>query len=80
MPFRLTNMLVTFQSMMNSILYPYLFKFMVIYLDNIVIYSQNPQEHAKHLRLMFKALDKHNLYAHPDKCMVSIDDITFCGH
>ena len=80
MPFGLTNAPATFQSMMNSILRPYLFKFVVVYLDDIVVYSQNPQEHAEHLRLVFEALDKHDLYAHPDKCVVGTDDITFCGH
>ena len=80
MPFGLTNAPATFQSMMNSVLRPYLFKFVVVYLDDIVVYSQNPQEHAEHLRLVFEALDKHDLYAHPDKCVVGTDDITFCGH
>jgi hypothetical protein len=42
--------------------------------------TQKPEEHAKHLQLVFEALDKHDLYAHPNKCVLGTDDITFCGH
>ena len=48
---------------MNSVFMEYLDKFVVVYLDDILIYSKNEEEHAKHLRLVLKKLREHHLYA-----------------
>ena len=56
MLFGLTNASTTFQMLMNSILHPYIDKFVLVYLDNILVYSNSEKEHLKHLRLIFEAL------------------------
>src|SRR4030095_5376865 len=73
MPFGLTNAPATFQTLMNSILRPYIDKF-------VLVYSNSEEEHLEHLRLMFEALRKHQLYARPDKCVFDQLTIEFCGH
>ncbi len=51
--------------MMNEILRPYLDKFLVIYIDDILIFSKNKEEHLEHVKLVFEALHKARLYAKP---------------
>lgn len=63
MPFGLTNAPATFQSMMNNILRPYLDKFAIVYLDDIVIYSKTKEEYLEHVEKVLKALSDHRLYA-----------------
>ena len=67
MPFGLTNAPATFQTMMNSILRPYIDKFVLVYLDDILIYSNSVEQHREHLRLVLEALRQHSLYARPLK-------------
>ena len=62
MPFGLTNAPTTFCTLMNKIFHPYLDKFVVVYLDDIVIYSNTLKEHVKHLRKVFKILKQNKLY------------------
>lgn len=80
MPFGLTNAPVTFQSMMNNILWPYLDKFAIVYLDDIVIYSKTKEEHLEHVKKVLKALSDHRLYAKPSKCIIGVKSLEFCGH
>src|ERR1041385_2237547 len=68
--FGLTNAPVTFSRMMNSIFMEYLDKFVVVYLDDILIYSKNEEEHAEHLRLVLMKLREHRLYAKFSKCEI----------
>jgi hypothetical protein len=63
MLFGLTNAPATFQTLMNSILRPYVDKFVLVYLDDILIYSNSEGEHREHLRLVLQALCEHQLYA-----------------
>ena len=80
MPFGLTNAPATFQTMMNGILRPYLDKFVIVYLDDIVIYSDNLWEHQEHLRTILEILKEHVLYAKPSKCVIAVPSLEFCGH
>src|SRR5438552_11364106 len=80
MPFGLTNAPAMFQSMMNAILCPYINKFVLVYLDNILIYSNSAEQHREHLRLGLEALRQHTLYARPLKCTFDQLEVEFCGH
>jgi transposase InsO family protein len=80
MPFGLCNAPATFQAMMNEILKPFIDKFVLVYLDDILIYSKNQEEHEKHVEAVLQALRKAKLYANPSKCEFGLKEITFVGH
>src|SRR4051812_2171815 len=65
---------------MNSIFMEYLDKFLVIYLDEILIYSKNEEEHAEHLRLVLMKLREHRVYAKFSKCEFWLPEVTYLGH
>ena len=67
-PFGLTNAPATFMCLMNSVFSRYLDKFVLIFLDDILVYSKNEEEHADHLRLALHLLREHRLYAKLSKC------------
>ena len=80
MPFGLTNAPTTFCTLMNKIFHPYLDKFVVLYLDDIVIYSNTLKEHVKHLRKVFKILRQNKLYVKKEKCSFAKEEVSFLGH
>ena len=80
MPFGLTNAPTTFYYLMNDVLFDYLDAFVVVYLDDIVVYSKTLTEHEKHLRLVFQRLKENKLYVKPEKCEFAQEEITFLGH
>ena len=80
MPFGLVNAPATFQALMNSIFSPYLYRFIMVYLDDIMIYSRTAEEHEQHLRIVFDILRKHKLYAKLAKCKFNQDTLKFLGH
>src|SRR3954466_14952205 len=80
MSFGLTNAPATFSRLMNYIFMEYLDKFVVVYLDDILIYSKNEEEHAKHLRLILAKLREHKLYAKYSKCEFWLPKVTYLGH
>src|SRR4051812_18201908 len=80
MSFGLTNAPATFSRLMNSIFMEYLDKFVVVYLDDILIYSKNEEEHAEHLRLVLMKLREHSLYAKFSKCEFWLPEVTYLGH
>jgi hypothetical protein len=65
---------------MNYIFMEYLKKFVVVYLDDILGYSKNEEEHAKHLWLLMAKLREHQLYAKYSKCKFSLSEVTYLGH
>ncbi|CAF3028738.1 unnamed protein product [Rotaria sp. Silwood2] len=80
LPFGLTNAPPTFMRLMNSIFHHYLDKFVIIYLDDILIYSKNENDHLNHIRLVLQLLRDNQLYANRTKCEFNVDQINFLGH
>jgi hypothetical protein len=80
MPFGLTNAPATFQSMMNSVLAPYLDRFVLVYLDDILIYSKSVKEHLVHLREVLSALRNAKLYCKLSKCLFCSEEVEYLGH
>jgi hypothetical protein len=80
MPFGLTNAPAVFMDYMNRIFQPYLDKFIVIFIDDILIYSRDPQEHAVHLRIVLETLREKQLYAKFSKCEFWLLEVKFMGH
>jgi hypothetical protein len=80
LPFGLCNAPATFMRLMHDVLRKYLDKFVVIYLDDILIYSRNEDEHLEHLRLVLQELRESKLYANPEKCSWMKESVEFLGH
>ncbi|KAL2943047.1 Transposon Tf2-9 polyprotein [Bienertia sinuspersici] len=80
MPFGLTNAPATFCTLMNKIFRPFLDDFVVVYLDDIVVYSNNLQDHKEHLRKVFQALRENELYVKKEKCSFGQEEVSFLGH
>ena len=80
MGFGLCNAPATFQSLMTQILRPYLRKFVVVFLDDILIFSSNWKEHLDHVRMVLQALQEHQLYCKPSKCLFGAVEIHYLGH
>lgn len=80
MPFGLTNAPATFQALMNDVLRPFLDSFVIVYLDDILIFSKTPEEHLEHVNKVLTALKKARLFAGLDKCAFAMKEVTFLGH
>lgn len=80
MPFGLTNAPAAFQTLMNQILRPWLDNFVLVYLDDILIYSQNMEEHIIHVKKVLNALRENELYANPSKSEFGLTELEYVAH
>jgi hypothetical protein len=80
MSFGLTNAPAYFMYLMNSVFMPELDKFVVVFIDDILVYSKNEAEHTKHLHTVLQRLRDHQLYAKLSKCEFWLKEIKFLGH
>ncbi|KAJ0455185.1 putative nucleotidyltransferase, Ribonuclease H [Helianthus annuus] len=80
MPFGLTNAPAAFMDLMNRVCKPYLDKFVIVFIDDILIYSKSQADHEKHLRCILKLLHQEKLYAKFSKCEFWLREVQFLGH
>ncbi len=80
MPFGLNNAPATFCTLMNDIFREWLDDFVVVYIDDILIYSSSLEEHVEHLRKVFQRLRENKLYAKFEKCEFGVTEVDFLGH
>nr|GFC95894.1 retrotransposon protein, putative, Ty3-gypsy subclass [Tanacetum cinerariifolium] len=80
MSFGLTNAPVEFMDLMNRIFHEYLDKFVIVFIEDILVYSKSEEEHEQHLRIMLEILRQKKLYAKFSKCEIWLQQAAFLGH
>ncbi|KAL0434127.1 UNVERIFIED_CONTAM: RNA-directed DNA polymerase [Sesamum latifolium] len=80
MPFGLTNAPAAFMALMNLTFQEYLDRFVIIFIDDILVYSKNREEHEQHLRIVLQILKEKELYAKLSKCEFWVNQVVFLGH
>ena len=80
MLFGLTNALAAFMDLTHRVFQPYLDQFVMVFVDEILVYSQSKEEHEDHLRIVLQALREHQLYAKFGKCEFWLTEVRFLEH
>ncbi|KAH0689164.1 hypothetical protein KY289_016522 [Solanum tuberosum] len=80
MSFGLTNAPAAFMDLMNRVFKPYLYMFVIVFIDDILIYSRNKEDHASHLRMVLQTLKDKELYAKFSTCEFWLESVAFLGH
>ena len=80
MPFGLTNAPAAFMDLMNRVFQPYLDKFVIVFIDDILVYSASEEDHAQHLKVVLNILREKQLYAKYSKCEFWLHEVSFLGH
>ncbi|CAA7046448.1 unnamed protein product [Microthlaspi erraticum] len=80
MPFGLTNAPSTFQSVMNDLFRPHLRRFVLVFFDDILVYSLDIGTHRRHLRTVLQLMKQHHFYANAQKCSFGEDEVAYLGH
>ena len=80
MPYGFTNAPAAFMDLMNRVFHPYLDQFVVVFIDDILVYSKDAQEHEHHLRIVLQILRENQLFAKLSKCDFWLKEVSFLGH
>ena len=80
MPFGLTNAPAAFMDLMNRVFHPYLDQFVIVFIDDILVYYKSAEEHALHLKIVLQTLRDRQLYAKFSKCEFWLNEVIFLGH
>ena len=80
MPFGFTNTPVVFMDLMDRVFRPFLDDFVVVFIDDVLVYSKNEEEHERHLHIVMQTLREQKLYAKLSKCEFWLSNVVFLGH
>jgi hypothetical protein len=80
MPFGLCNAPATFQALMNDVLRPFLRRFVLVFFDDILIYSRSWADHLRHIRAVLEELRRHQLFLKRTKCAFAATSVAYLGH
>ena len=80
MPFGFTNALAAFMDLMNRVFHPYLDQFVVVFINDILVYSKDTQEHEQHLKIVLQILREKRLFTKLSKCDFWLKEVSFLGH